>query len=114
MQKINHRCVVCGEGYHACDTCLEEKTFKPWRTLTDSIDHYKIFMILRNYNNKALSKAEARKMLENVNIDGWQNFRDNCKNVMLEIMEDENTLHTKKVKTSTIRKTPVKQKKKDD
>lgn len=109
MQDINHWCVVCGKGYHACDSCLEEKTFKPWRTLTDSIDHYKIFMILRDYDNKLISKTEAKKMLENVNIDGWQDFKESSKKVMSEIMKAEKVIPEKKGKVSSAKKPTVKQ-----
>ena len=58
-KEINHWCVVCGKGYHACDSCNEIKSFTPWRSLTDSIEHFKIFTVLKEpyqtmYNNKEL------------------------------------------------------------
>ena len=61
-KEINHWCVVCGKGYHACDSCNETKSFTPWRALTDSIEHFKIFTVLKDFNNKLISKKEAREL----------------------------------------------------
>ena len=38
---INAYCSICGEGYHLCSTCQNTKSFKPWRTVTDTIAHKK-------------------------------------------------------------------------
>ena len=67
-KEINHWCVVCGKGYHACDSCNETKSFTPWRSLTDTIEHFKLFTILKDYNNKLIDKKEAKKMLSNIDL----------------------------------------------
>lgn len=84
-QKINHWCVVCGKGYHACDSCNKEKSYTPWRVLTDTIEHYKIFMILKNYNNKLISKEHAQEMLLSLDLTGMELYKDGAKNVLNQI-----------------------------
>lgn len=95
--KINHWCVVCGKGYHACDSCNEVKTFTPWRSLTDTLEHYKLFMVLKDYNNKLISKAEAQMMLSSMNLSGKENFKEGAKKVLNEIFK-ENMSDDKKPK----------------
>ena len=61
--KINHHCIVCGKGYHACDTCQNIKGIAPWRAYTDTGGHYKIFSILQDYNEKKLGAEDAKTKL---------------------------------------------------
>jgi hypothetical protein len=97
-KEINHWCVVCGKGYHACDSCNETKSFTPWRTLTDSIEHFKIFTVLKDFNNKLISKKEARELLSNVDLSDKDSFKDSAKSVLAEIYKDD------VVETKTTRK----------
>lgn len=92
-KEINHWCVVCGKGYHACDTCREIKSFAPWRTLTDTSEHYRVFLILKQFNNKLISKNEAREMLSNVDLTGREDFKESAKNVLDEIFKEEPVVH---------------------
>ena len=85
-EKANHWCIICGNGYHACDSCNEVKTFKPWRSLTDTVEHYKIFCVLKEYNEKFLTKEEAYNALMNLDLSGRESFKDGAKKTINEIM----------------------------
>lgn len=58
-QKLDHKCLICGTMYHACDTCQKVKTFTPWRTLCDTQEHYQILLDIKSYDGGLLSKEEA-------------------------------------------------------
>lgn len=87
-KEINHWCVICGKGYHACDSCDSMKSFTPWRALTDTIEHFQLFVILKNYNNKLISKEEARKDLSKINISDKDSYKESVKKVLNEILKD--------------------------
>ena len=87
-KEINHWCVLCGTGYHACDTCNKEKTFTPWRALTDTIEHYKIFMILKEYNNNLINREQAKEALSNLDLSGKENYKESAKQVLEDIYAD--------------------------
>ena len=72
---INAFCKICGQGYHVCNSCREQKTFYPWRSITDSVEHYKIFLAIHGYT---LTKnlEIAKKELENCDLTGLENFDD--------------------------------------
>ncbi len=109
-KEINHWCVLCGIGYHSCDTCSKEKHFTPWRALTDTMEHYKIFMVLKDYNNKLTSKEEARELLADLNLSGQDSFKESAKNLLADIFsktgieasadKNENTAQKKKSRKS--------------
>lgn len=85
--KINAHCSICNEGYFLCKSCKNEKKFKPWRTVTDTIEHYKIYMAIHGYtvtNNKEQAKAE----LQNCNLSDIDSFKPEIKSVIQEIMSE--------------------------
>lgn len=116
-QKINHWCVVCGKGYHACDSCNKERSFTPWRVLTDTIEHYKIFMILKNYNNQLISKESAQEKLLSMDLTDMEFFKESAKKVLNQIFsvdfEDINSAAKTQSDTSSRRKSSRVQKSKE-
>jgi len=103
---INAKCCVCGTGYHICRSCLEQKEFKPWRTVTDSIDHYKIYLVVHNYGlskDKENAKKEAREQLQTCDLTGLANFNPNFKSIIEDILSEsynnENIQKRKRRKT---------------
>ena len=88
-KEINHWCVVCGKGYHACDSCNEIKSFTPWRSLTDSIEHFKIFSVLKDYNNNLIDKNEAKEMLSNIDLSDKDSFKESSKRLIDDIFKED-------------------------
>lgn len=81
----NAICSICGNPYKICNSCLEQKTFKPWRTVTDTIEHYKIYMAIHGYtisNNKEKAKDELKKC----DLSGLENFNPEIKKVIKDIL----------------------------
>ena len=62
----NAVCAVCGAGYRVCAACRNRKTIKSWRTITDSAECYKIYMILHDYTAGFITRESARRMLVHV------------------------------------------------
>ena len=85
----NAKCSICGKPYHICDSCAEQKQFKPWRTITDSINCYKIYTAISDYNNKHISKDEARDYLSKCNLNEYKNYLPEIVLVIDEILKIE-------------------------
>lgn len=88
-EKINHWCIICGKGYYACDACSRIKNFTPWRTLADSAPHFQIYMIIRDYNNKKLSRQEARDALLKTDLSDMDSFKESARTALSEILKEE-------------------------
>ena len=86
-ENINAYCSICGKGYHVCNSCLEQKTFKPWRTIVDSIEHYKIYMAIHGYT-LLKNKESAKQELEKCDLAGLESFKPEIKAVIKEIMTE--------------------------
>lgn len=97
-QKLNHKCDICGKEYYFCPDCGNAKSFTPWRTIVDSIEHYKIFLIIKDYTNKYIDVKEAKRLLNNQDLSELDTFRDEIKNVINDILSYEDTVITEKKK----------------
>lgn len=107
---INTHCSICNRGYTVCNACKNEKKFKPWRTVTDTIEHYKIYMAIHGYTvtqNKELAKAE----LQNCDLSDMESFKDEIKSVIKEIMAEPKIMksvsRTRKSKDKTESKSEI-------
>ena len=97
--ELNAICSICGEKYHVCHSCLEQKSFKPWRVITDTVEHYKIFLVINDFTNKVITKNEAKTKLKACDLSGLDNFVPEIKAVITEI-----TYIGKEDKKSSIKK----------
>lgn len=86
MNNINHYCVICGTGYHACDTCNESKKINLWEKFTDTSNHYRIFLILRDHFNKIIDDKQAYEMLVKCDLKGYENFNKNISSHIKKIL----------------------------
>lgn len=86
MKEINHHCVICGQGYHACDSCDKIHSFTPWRSLADTMNHYKIYLILSDYYHHKIDQSKAQYMLDSCDLTGWQDFKIENKQLIAEIL----------------------------
>lgn len=73
--KLNGKCVVCGNRYHICKACDERRgKWKSWKLLTDTPEHYQIFVILRDFDSGNISASDAKAALGNFDLSdtsGW-------------------------------------------
>lgn len=84
---INAHCSICGKGYHLCQTCSDQKTIKPWRSVTDSIEHFKIYTVIHGYTiskDKEIAKKELRKC----DLTELDSFNSEIKTVITEILDE--------------------------
>lgn len=81
----NAVCSICGKPYKVCRTCAEQKTFKPWRTVTDTIEHYKIYMAVHGYT-VSKNKERAKDELGKCDLSELENFNTEIKKVIKEIL----------------------------
>lgn len=88
--KNNARCAICGKGYRMCNSCAEQKKLTPWKVVTDTSEHFKIFIALHRYN-KTHDVAVAREDLSHCDLQGWEDFVPNVREMISEIMGNDSS-----------------------
>lgn len=115
-ENLNATCAICGTRYHMCRTCKDIKSFQPWRTVTDILPHYMIYLALSEYT-KTGNKEKAREELRDCDLTGLESFDKDVKQVIKEILKEEKTSKVESEKSSTkssARKVQVKLKEEKD
>ena len=92
-QELNATCDICGKKYHICSSCKEVKSFTPWRTVTDTMQHYLIFLALSEYT-KTKDKEKAKEELSKCDLSELDTFNENIKSAIKEIMAKEKNVET--------------------
>ena len=87
-ENINAYCSICGKGYHICNSCAEQKTFRPWRSITDTIEHYKIYMAIHGYT-VSKNKEDAKAELSTCDLGDMDSFTPDIKKVISKIMAED-------------------------
>lgn len=96
-ERINAHCSICGKGYYKCNSCAEMKNITPWRSIVDSIEHYKIFIILRDYTNKYVDIKETKNLLEKCDLSEYKTFDKDVVKVIDEILSYKEEVKEQKV-----------------
>lgn len=96
--ELNAECDICGKKYHVCHTCSEVMSFKPWRTVTDTMEHYKIYLAIAGYTNNK-DKTRAKELLLKCDLTELESFNENIRNAIKEIMSDDEKLKTTNIST---------------
>ncbi len=81
----NATCNICGKKYHMCRTCQGIKSFQPWRTVTDTLPHYMIYLVLSEYT-KTKDKVSAREELLKCDLSELDSFNENIRNTINDIL----------------------------
>ena len=92
MAQHNHNCKVCGRGYRACVTCLNEMNYAPWRAIACTQGHFQAYMVLWEYDGGTLTKADAKEMLSKLDIEGWENYPEVNRALIAKILEADEPL----------------------
>lgn len=64
----NTWCRICGKEYTVCPVCESTRTRTPWRIITDTAAHYKIWLAVSQYKSGVIDKSTAKEILDNVKL----------------------------------------------
>ena len=78
-KKHNSFCAICGKSYYYCNSCKDTAHLYPYKILTDTSEHYKVFMIIRGYSNGLYTKEETEQKLNNVDISDLETYKENIR-----------------------------------
>ena len=94
-KESNSTCVICGQKYHLCVACERKKaTWKSWRMFVDKENCYNIYKVLNDYHFNKITKDEAKELLLKLDLSGLDNFKENIKEKINDILLVEKNIKT--------------------
>lgn len=88
-EKNNATCSICGRPYYVCMSCKDSIQLHPFKSFTDTAEHYKVFQVVKGVSTKVYTKDEAKIKLKNINLDDLESFRPHIKEIIEDILKEE-------------------------
>ena len=89
-EQYNAKCDICGKPYKICRSCQEIKSFQAWRTVTDTLPHYMIYLALVEYS-RTKDKAKAKEELLKLSFSDKSHFNSSSFALALSFVREYST-----------------------
>lgn len=94
-EKNNAVCSICGKEYYACLSCLDTMKLHPYKSFTDTAEHFKVFQVVRGLSTGVYTKDEAKEKFKNIDLKDIETFRPHIKKIIKDaLMEDKAVVET--------------------
>lgn len=104
-EKHNATCSICGKPYYVCMGCKDSMQLHPYRSFTDTAEHYKVFQVVRGFSTGIYDKDEFKSKLKNIDLSDLDSYRPHIKDLIKNALKEETV-----VETSVVEATPVSRK----
>lgn len=108
--KNNAMCSICGKEYYMCLSCKDALKLNPWKSYTDTSEHYKVFQIIRGLSTGVYTKEEAKEKFKNVDLSDLENYREHIKVLIKDVIQEKQPKKMVKTpieKVEDIAETPI-------
>ena len=102
MAKNNRVCKVCGAEYSFCPTCAGVHVTEKYKTMFCSKNCRDIFHTLSRYTIKDINKDEAKEILSSLDMSKHDQFSEQIKTDVDDIMDANKKNFKKKVKEEPV------------
>lgn len=104
MAEFNRICKTCGKEYFFCAHCEKSLNSPQWMLLWHDDNCKRVFEIVSDYAQGRLPKMVAKAELNKCNLRVLYTFKENIRNIIEDIMEDEKVLEPQETEQFTVKK----------
>lgn len=87
-EKNNAVCSICGKGYYACLSCSDAMKLHPWKSFTDTAEHFKVFQAVRGFSTGVYTKEEFKSKLQNIDLSDLDSYREHIKALIKDVLKE--------------------------
>lgn len=104
-EKNNAVCSICGKEYYACLSCSDTMKLHPYKSFTDTAEHFKVFQVVRGLSTDVYTKDEAKEKFKNIDLTDIETFRPHIKNIIKDVLKEEKVVikATEKIENAVVR-----------
>lgn len=88
-EKNNAVCDICGKGYYVCLSCSDAMKLHPFKSFTDTAEHYKIFQVVKGFLTGVYTKEEAKEKFKNIDLKDMESFRPHIKDIIKDVFKED-------------------------
>lgn len=88
-EKNNAVCSICGKEYYACLSCSDAMKLHPFKSFTDTAEHFKVFQVVRGLSTGVYTKDEAKEKFKNIDLKDIESFRPHIKKIIKDVLKED-------------------------
>lgn len=88
-EKNNATCKICGKPYYVCMSCADAMKLHPFKSFTDTAEHFKVFQVVRGLSTGVYTEDEAKEKFKNINLEDIETFRPHIKDIIKNVLKEE-------------------------
>lgn len=89
MGRKTRECYLCGEVYHYCPTCSQDRMKPSWMAEFHDENCKNIFDICTRFNMQLMTKEDAQKALEACDLSNKDHFKSYVQRDLVNIFAEE-------------------------
>ena len=103
-EKNNSVCSICGKEYYVCLSCSDAMKLHPFKSFTDTAEHFKVFQVVRGFLTGVYTKDEAKEKLQNVDLKDINSFRPHIKKIIKDVLKEDKVVveTTEKIENTVV------------
>ena len=87
-EKHNATCKICGKSYYACMSCADTIKLHPFKSFTDTAEHFKVFQVVRGLSTGVYTKEEAKEKFKNIDLGDVESFRPHIRDIIKDVLKE--------------------------
>ena len=91
-EKNNAVCSICGKEYYACLSCSDAMKLHPFKSFTDTAEHFKVFQVVSGLSTGVYTKDEAKEKFKNIDLKDIETFRPHIKKIVKDVLREEKAI----------------------
>lgn len=88
-EKNNAVCDICGKEYYVCLSCSDAMKLHPYKSFTDTAEHFKVFQVVRGFLTGVYTKDEAREKFKNIDLKDMDSFKPHIKDIIKNVLKED-------------------------
>ena len=88
-KKNNAVCSICGKEYYACLSCSDAMKLHPYKSFTDTAEHFKVFQVVRGFSTGVYTKEEFKSKLQNIDLSDLDTYREHIKALIKDALKED-------------------------
>ena len=88
-EKNNAVCSICGKEYYACLSCSDAMKLHPFKSFTDTAEHFKVFQAVRGFSTGVYTKEEFKSKLLNIDLSDLDSYREHIKTLIKDALKED-------------------------
>ena len=103
-EKNNAVCSICGKEYYACLSCSDAMRLHPYKSFTDTAEHFKVFQVVRGLSTGVYTKDEAKEKFKNIDLKDIETFRPHIKKIIKDVLKEDKAVveTTEKIENAVV------------